>query len=237
MMLKKAIPLASLLLLLGAQGCNVSVSSTDSCSQDTSYTCRDGNPAYYCTGSATPQMSGYGCESTGYGDYCCYLLTEDTCVASSTVGCVAAAQGYTCTGTAQPEYYTSGDVCSTDGAGNYCCWSSQCHYDNSVTARCGSATGYSCTGGQTPYSADPNLVCSEGATGRGGETEYCCYTQTSAAPATSTCTQDATVTGCQLPSYGFSCTGSDTPDEDYSNLTCSTPTSGSGATLYCCQYQ
>ena len=47
-----------------------------------------------------------------------------------------------------------------------------------------------------------------------------------------------TVTGCQAGSYGFSCSGSDTPGTDFSNLNCSagTPDPTSGATLYCCQY-
>jgi hypothetical protein len=44
------------------------------------------------------------------------------------------------------------------------------------------------------------------------------------------------VTGCDYPSYGFSCTsGSDSPDTDDSSLTCSTAvTDANGNDDYCC---
>jgi hypothetical protein len=44
------------------------------------------------------------------------------------------------------------------------------------------------------------------------------------------------VQGCAGDSFGFSCTGSDTPDEADSSLTCSTATPASGALLYCCTH-
>jgi hypothetical protein len=164
----------------------------------------------------------------------------DSCSSDSSVSCVSGSQGYSCTGSAQPED-TNGDlVCSTDGVGDYCCSTSTCSYDSSVACVSG-AIGYSCaTGAEPPDQADPSLVCSVPTTSNNID-EYCCYT-TTAPPSTSTCTQDQTVTCPQVstgPSYGFSCTSTDTPSDDYSNLNCSAgvPASGSSATTYCCQYQ
>ncbi len=166
----------------------------------------------------------------------------DSCTQDSSLQCVTGTQGWTCTGAgAQPEDYNSDLVCSSDGAGNYCCSTSTCTYDSSVSGCVTAATGYSCaTGANPPDTSDPSLVCSVPTTSNNVDL-YCCYTNTVTAT-NSTCTQDSTVAGCQPdsagnPSYGFSCTGSDTPDVDYSNIACSTGTPGTGATLYCCTYQ
>jgi hypothetical protein len=51
----------------------------------------------------------------------------------------------------------------------------------------------------------------------------------------STCAMDDTVTGCSSPSTGYSCTGSDTPDQSDSSLVCSYGVQGNaGSTLFCC---
>ncbi len=116
--------------------------------------------------------------------------------------------------------------------------SNSCGPDSSVSCS-GSATGYSCNAGDPPPDAnDSSLVCSE-PTSAGDLDTYCCYSYTVASG--STCEQDDTVSsGCQPGSYGFSCTGSDTPDQDFgSNLNCSgatagTDAQGASASLYCC---
>jgi hypothetical protein len=106
-----------------------------------------------------------------------------------------------------------------------------CSTSSSVTCE-GAATGYSCTGTSVPSDSDATLDCSYG-TADNGNTDYCCISLSSSV----TCSQDTTVTGCQGDSYGFSCTGSDTPDQDQSGLNCSTGTAGnSGETLYCCTF-
>lgn len=168
------------------------------------------------------------------------------CMTDSTVSC-SAGTGYSCTGSAQPEDSDPGLVCNTDGAGDFCCSSSSCNYDPNVTG-CESGTqGYSCaTGSPSPDSADPTLVCSVPTTSGNLDT-YCCFTNTVTAPSGATCEQDPTVSGCQPdsagnPSYGFSCTGTDTPDMDFSGITCSSGTAGmdaqnAAATLFCCTYQ
>jgi hypothetical protein len=169
------------------------------------------------------------------------------CSADSTVVC-SVGTGWSCSDSSQPEDTNSGLVCSQDtGTGTFCCTTSPCNYDATVTG-CESGTqGYSCASGSpSPDSSDSTLVCSVPTT-TSGEDTYCCFTNTTTAPSTSTCVQDSTVSGCQPdssgnPSYGFSCTGSENPDTDFSTITCSstgTPgmdAQGASATLYCCTY-
>jgi hypothetical protein len=158
----------------------------------------------------------------------------DSC-SMANLACVTGTQGWTCTGPgAQPEDYNSDLVCSSDGAGDYCCSTSTCSYDASVPGCVTGAVGYSCAVGATPPDGnDPSLVCSVPTTSNNVDL-YCCYTNT--ITTAGTCAQDPTVQGCVPGSYGFSCTGTDTPDMDYSGITCSTPTPGPGANLYCCTY-
>jgi hypothetical protein len=100
--------------------------------------------------------------------------------------------------------------------------------DSTVTCT-GSAQGWSCTGSDTPDQDNQGLDCSTGTAGS-GNTQYCCITFTS-----STCSQDSSVAGCESGSYGFSCSGSDTPQQADTSLNCSAGTAGeNGATLYCC---
>jgi hypothetical protein len=165
----------------------------------------------------------------------------DSCSMAS-LGCVAGTTGWTCTGPgAQPEDYNQDLVCSTDGVGNYCCATSTCSYDPSITTCVTGAVGYSCaTGANPPDAADPSLVCSVPV--NHGADLYCCYTSTIVYPSGATCKQDPTIGGCAPdgagnPSYGFSCSGSDAPTDDYSGLNCSAPTQDpAGNNLYCCSY-
>jgi hypothetical protein len=111
---------------------------------------------------------------------------------------------------------------------------STCEPDDAVTMKCTGGNGYSCTGSDTPDQTDPTLICSVGEALSGNETGltgYCCVT---AFASTVTCAPDPTVTGCVSPSIGFSCTGSDTPDDGDMTLICSCGV-GTGPTLYCCQ--
>ena len=101
-----------------------------------------------------------------------------------------------------------------------------CGQDSTVA--CDRGAGYSCIGNGTPEDTDSSLACSDGVEADGA-TLYCCVTF-----ASSTCMPDDTVVGCTGYSYGFSCTGSDTPDQADSTLDCSQPTQGDSALLYCC---
>ncbi len=105
--------------------------------------------------------------------------------------------------------------------------SSGCGQDSSVACT-GGGTGYSCAPGDLPSDDDSSLACSIGVASA-GETLYCCVSFTS-----STCAPDETVQGCTGNSFGFSCTGNDSPDETDSSLVCSAPVSGNSALLYCC---
>jgi hypothetical protein len=105
-----------------------------------------------------------------------------------------------------------------------------CAADSSVGCS-GNAAGYSCGNGDNPAHGDSSLVCSEGTLASDGFTLYCCVQFT-----TTTCSPDPSVNGCEGNSFGFSCTGADTPDEGDSSLNCSAPTMGnSGESLFCCQ--
>jgi hypothetical protein len=164
--------------------------------------------------------------------------SSSSCAVDSSVSC-SSGTGWSCSGGAQPQDSNTDLVCSTDGSGDFCCASSSCSYDSTVQGCQSGSVGYSCASGSAPPDqADATLVCSEPTTENGADA-YCCFTNTTAASSSSTCQEDSSVTGCQPGSYGFSCTGSDTPDMDYSGITCSTPTSGmdaqgDAAMLYCC---
>jgi hypothetical protein len=101
-----------------------------------------------------------------------------------------------------------------------------CGIDNGVL--CDHATGYSCPPGDDPVRYDPSLVCSSG-TDVPGATLYCCTAFVS-----SSCAPDDSVVGCIGYSFGFSCTGSDTPEDADPTLSCSVPTPSDGLLLYCC---
>jgi hypothetical protein len=109
---------------------------------------------------------------------------------------------------------------------------SSCEPDSVVTSECAGGTGYSCTGTDTPDETDSTLVCSQGETLTADEIGYCCV---SAFASTSTCGEDPSVSGCEPPSIGFSCSGSDSPDQADATLTCSPGVPSGTATLYCCQ--
>lgn len=104
-----------------------------------------------------------------------------------------------------------------------------CSTDSSVSCP-GGGSGYSCGNGDNPETSNGNLECSDGVADN-GLTDYCCIEFTS-----TTCSPDENVGGCTGDSYGFSCTGSDSPDEADSSLTCGPGVAGPGnLTLFCCQ--
>ncbi len=160
------------------------------------------------------------------------------CNADNNVPCPTGAAGYTCSGSQTPQATNASLDCGSgtnDGSDtDYCCVTlsghTTCAQDSTVQGCQSGSYGFSCTGSDTPDQADSSLDCSTGTPGNSGETLYCCIAYVS-----STCMQDSTVQGCQAGSYGFSCTGTDTPSDSDSSLNCSTGTAGNnGETLYCC---
>ena len=106
----------------------------------------------------------------------------------------------------------------------------QCSADSTVL--CSQGSGYSCAGQQTPAQTDSTLVCSTGTAGNAGSTLYCCAT---GGTVSGTCAPDPTVANCAAGSAGYSCTGSDTPPQADTALSCGSGIPGNaGSTLYCC---
>ena len=162
-------------------------------------------------------------------------VSGSSCGIDSAVGCPVNFTGWSCSGSERPEDRNGDLVCNTDGAGDFCCASSTCAFDSSVP--CSQGAGFSCPIGSAPDDSDPSLVCSI-PSASGNEDLFCCFTATATSGAT--CAQDDSVVGCEDNSFGFSCTGSDRPDADFSDLTCSasgtpgTDAAGNPATLFCC---
>lgn len=205
-----------------------------SCGADSSITtCESGSAGYSCSGGAVPDTS-LNCsdpvaDANGNTDYCCATSTAD-CTTDSSVDCSASgATGYSCPTGVTPDSSagTCSDPTATANGDTYCCTTStgdSCTADSSVTCMA-NASGYSCTGTATP---DSTLDCSDPTAVSGGN-EYCCFTFSS-----STCMADDSVSGCTGDSYGFSCTGSDSPDSSDSTLTCSDGVASGSDTIYCC---
>ena len=118
--------------------------------------------------------------------------------------------------------------CSTTVEGSPAPPAAGCQQDSSVAGCDSPSTGYSCDTGDSPDQSDSSLVCSVG-TPSGGLLLYCCIQFTS-----SSCQADPSVQGCAGDSFGFSCTGTDTPEDADSSLNCSSATPSGNELLYCC---
>jgi hypothetical protein len=110
---------------------------------------------------------------------------------------------------------------------------STCAVDAAVADCAGGSVGYVCTSDR-PDHGDTNLVCSDGIPGAPGTpptTLYCCapYGQY-----WSDCTVDTTIAGCVGTSFGFRCSGPESPSDADGALACDTGTASGGDTLYCC---
>jgi hypothetical protein len=127
------------------------------------------------------------------------------------------------------------DYCCADtgsggggGGGDDSSFGTGCAADSSLNCA-GGGTGISCPSSTTPD--DSAGICSDPSDNGDGTDGFCCITVTDTG-----CSQDDSVTGCEYPSFGFSCTaGSPDPSADDSSLTCSTPVSDpDGNDDYCC---
>lgn len=238
------IGLTPLALSLLAGGCSSTTTATtnDTCSQNTNLACGD-NIGYSCTGAATPGPDLICGAGTITGDYCCYAAstTADSCSKDITVDCSSGGSGYTCTSsTVQPEQFFD-VLCGGPSGNSYCCnpvTASTCQPDPAVTDCAAGTWGYSCASGDpSPDATTSTLVCSI-PTKVGFVDEYCCFDNTITPPADATCQKDWTL-ACEPdsagnPSYGFTCTGTDTPDQDFSNITNCSAATGDGT--FCCTY-
>jgi hypothetical protein len=259
----------AVLLLGAAPGCTVSTTaaSADGCLADTSLDCPLDLVGYSCTGSARPDQNpsfsqgvqGIVCTDQGAGSagegYCCTPTTA-SCAYDPNAVCPAPTYGYSCLGTNRPDAFDAtlscGQGIASAGLIVFCCGplaSAACAKDTNLSCPKGT-TGFRCTGQGLPNEgelgidqsrSDAPLLCDVPVSAPNGVSDYCCYTPT-AEPTGATCLQDQSVPGCPGGSFGFACGGTDTPDEDYPRMTCSTAgvrgvdAQGIAAYLYCCEY-
>ena len=228
-----------------ASGCTVKTgdSNTDECRLDANVQCTTANTVgYSCDGDLKPSFNcGAGVtEPDGETGYCCTASSSDVCTIDNAAGCTDGSTGYSCAGSvapnsSDPSLSCGSGVTQPDGEVLYCCiglTSTSCVADASVAGCTGGSYGYSCTGSDTPAQGNPSLSCSDPAEAKDGSLLYCCIGFSDTA---GSCEPDATVAGCSGNSYGFSCTGSDRPEQSRSSLTCSTAIAGANnELLYCC---
>jgi hypothetical protein len=210
-------------------------------------------------------------QSNGTAGFCCTRNTTScasdpsiVCPNGSGVGELAsnAVVGYSCMGTNRPDALDPMLTCQQGinayGHIVFCCSSKgtagSCVRNDGVSCQKGTL-GFSCSATGVPSEMDLGinqsrsgvpLVCSLAMRGASSN-DYCCYAPT-ATPPGATCLQDQLagqlqlVPGCQAGSFGFACTGIDTPDQDYQRMACShggvrgVNATGIPATLYCCEF-
>lgn len=246
-----AFSLSGILLTGLIAGCSVTTTSDDTtgaqCTEDASVACASPTVGFSCTGDAAPGAAdgvancGDGVVTATTTNYCCNLAStvpQDTCVIDESItSCGDEATPYTCSGAATPDtssLYCGGGAPGPDGTVSYCCSTagpieSDCTVDTSITT-CGDTTAYTCTNDLLPTDVDPTLACGEGVPGdAAGTSSYCCFQFES-----TTCEPDPNVAGCTDDSYGFSCTSTDSPEDEDGSLSCSDPVRQGGLTLYCC---
>jgi hypothetical protein len=225
------------------------------CVTDPTLRCTGDSLGVSCPAGDVPQNPGIICsdpspQANGTDGYCCVPWKGTACSADQAVtGCTYPSYGISCTAGNTPDESDPALVCSTPvpdpttGLDIFCCEdlgpgtgsssgaTGSCAADSSLACATGT-DGVDCSGGANPEVEYPGYVCSTPSPQADGTDGYCCATGFSG----STCTQDTTVQGCQFPSVGFSCAGTDAPDQADPSLTCSTgvadPTTGD--TLYCC---
>lgn len=227
---------------------------------------------YSCSGSARPDQSptiasgvprGLICSDRGSADgrqrYCC--TKDDTdCAYNPVAPCHEGTYGFQCRGSKRPDTLNTTLTCGQglrDGKlTEYCCSGSRKTPDCLQYAAAGCAKGldgWACTGPGTPMEEQlgPNesradytyALCGIAIPAPNPTTRYyCCFTP-QAIPAGGSCVQHNTVPGCEPGSFGFSCYGPETPEDDYAPMHCKKPgvsgrsAEGYPATLYCCTYE
>ena len=103
------------------------------------------------------------------------------------------------------------------------------------TVLCGDGTqGYSCTGDVTPDTS--TLLCGDAVCDGSDTCAYCCEAVSVTVTVPASCSSDPSVTGCEAGSYGYTCTGSASPDSGNPNLFCSSGTVSGANTAYCCLF-
>jgi hypothetical protein len=200
-----------------------------------------------CPSTAQPDTVQYVCsvpnpQPDGTTGYCCIKSSAGggSCAPDPGVtGCAFPSYSFSCAVAGDtPDTFDCTLTCSEDqGTGTFCCdengvCSGGCSDDDALSCYPGTF-GVDCTGGADPETSSPEYICSVSTPQSDGSRGYCCATGFGPL----NCTQDPSVTGCEGPALGFSCTGPDTPDLADSMLTCSAGVRdpSTGAMLYCCR--
>jgi hypothetical protein len=250
--------LGGLGVVVAAFGCTNNPGDGSSCTPDDTVTDCGGADGYSCAAgdlppdSTDPSLTCSDPSSDGNTDYYCCITTiafaAGTCMPDPSVDASCPdpdSLGYSCAGSDTPEQTDPSLTCSPDqGTGAFCCYTgtvvvggggggggSTCAADPSVTGCLGS-DGYSCASGDAaPDSTDATLTCSDPTPDGSGNDLYCCFTSPDFAPGT--CSPDPSLdAACPDPeSFGYSCAGSDTPEQTDGSLSCS-PDQGNGD--FCC---
>jgi hypothetical protein len=197
-------------------------------------------------------------------NYCCSgAARTPACIQSASLGCSAALIGWICPQGARPTaqdllanqsradvYYQLCPVPKQADNPNqniFCCYTpglvppgGSCVQDIAVPGCQPGRFGMACYGPDTPDQDYPPLTCPDpGVPGVSEEgysaTLYCCDFRS--------CVPNLAVPGCQEGRFGFSCSGSDTPEGYYSGMHCPDPgfsgvsATGKPVTQYCCDLQ
>jgi len=261
----------SLLVFGGCTAATTTSKGTGDCEIDNNLTCNTLLGGYVCTGTARPDQNpavsvgvieGTVCTDLGAVDtanglnYCC-TVTPVACGYDPGLSCpLATPSGYACTPPSRPDNFDPDLPCGmgqpVNGETVFCC---------------GPATTPNCSASGTAVTCPQNLkalecmtatIPNEGELGTdqsrsdatllcdvpimvGRSFGYCCFTPTQIAVG-GTCLQDQDVPGCPGGSFGFACTGPDTPEQDYPRIACPSASirgkskEGYEANLYCCSY-
>jgi len=240
------------------------------CAYDPVATCDSGTIGYQCRGADRPEAlnaaihCNQGVRQGDFINYCCSgTARAPLCTQSASLGCPATLMGWICPAGALP---TAQDLLANQSRADvyyqlcpvpkqadnqdqniFCCFTAglvppggSCVQDIAVPGCQPGRFGIACYGPDTPDEDYPPLYCPDpGVPGVSAQgylaTLYCCDLRT--------CVPDLAVTGCQEGRFGFSCSGSDTPEGYYSGMHCPDPglpgtsTTGKPVTKYCCDLQ
>jgi hypothetical protein len=157
---------------------------------------------------------------------------QDTCTLDPAVDCATVGgDGYTCSGSDSPSDDFGIDCSELPGTNpggsiSYCCVGgiNTCAADGAVNCQ-GQGDGYTCSGNDTPEDDFSGVQCGAPVTTSLGSASYCCTTM---------CQPDGSI-DCSGNGIGFSCTGSESPDQDFTGLSCGDgATENSGVVTFCC---
>lgn len=197
--------------------------------------------------------------------YCC-TNAPTTCAYDPTASCDPGTYAYQCQDINRPESYNPDIKCGQGTRGteyvDYCCSGTGlpvgCSEFDGITQCVAGLVGWQCpiSNGKNPIPKGQDLLdnksradqyyllCSIGTPAPSGKTEYyCCYPPAQVPPG-GTCVEDLNISNCNpLTQFGFACTGTDLPSQDYPPIVCpnagvsGTSMEGYPSTLYCCNFE